>query len=602
MNDRRDGENALVSNKISQEEALHSPQSVPGNGDSPTAVSATQAAVTQVWSEVLQVARIEATDNFFDLGGDSLKAMEVISRLQALLNIELPLIAFFEDPTIAHLASVAEELRSQNQTVTQPSGTAAAPGTAPLSFAQLMFWLLQQTDPLGHLHNQPRVLRIHGDLRADILQRALDEICIRHDVLRAHFEPGPEEPVQVIDPRGRVKLQIEDLSSIAEDSREEAALAIAGREWQQPFNLAIDSPLRARLVRLNSDDHFLIIITHHLITDGHTPPIFFHELSTIYNALLAGTTNPLAELTLQYPDYATWERLQMSGERLDKEIEYWRSRLAGAPPMLDLPTDKRRPERSNHTGEWCGVVVPLATLERLKALASATGATLFTVMLSALRILLHRWTSQEDIVIGTVAVNRTRAGSDRLIGCFLNFLPLRNSVSPHESAANVLKREKQIVMEAFAHQDCPFPKIVAAAGSSRITDANPIYNVALLLQTFPEIKFTGDSLTAEVVDLKTDTAQLDLRFVAVERAAGLQLDCEFVRSRISSISDGRVRRSSGDPGRAYGAPGFRFCNSTVDGPAGGGCPASRTKTLYRDCFYLHRRAAGSAFGLLDEGT
>ncbi len=495
------------------------------NGGGAPAASSTQATVAKVWSEVLLAGEIEATQNFFDLGGDSLKAIEVISRLQALLNVELPLIAFFEDPTIAHLATVADEMRGQ--TATAPGAAVAAPANPPLSFSQLMFWLLQQTDPLGHLHNQPRMLRIRGNLRAEILQRSLDEVCRRHEVLRARYEPGPDEPVQVIDPRGRVELRIEDVSSLAIEVREGAALAIAHKEWQQPFNLATDLSLRARLVRLSSDDHLLIIITHHLVTDGHTPAVLFQELGEIYDALLAEKSPGLSELPCQYPEFAVWQRENMQGARLEAEMEYWRSRLEGAPPMLDLPADKPRPERSNHSGEWGGVMVPQGTLERLKGLASTTGTTLFTVMLSALRIVLYRWTSQQDMVIGTVASNRTRAGTDRLIGCFLNFVPLRNSVSPDETATDVLGREKQIVMDAFAHQDCPFPKIVAAAGSSRITDANPIYNVALLLQSFAEPKFAADSLTVEVVELKTDTAQLDLRFVAVERNGGLQLDCEF---------------------------------------------------------------------------
>ena len=170
-----------------------------------------------------------------------------------------------------------------------------------------------------------------------------------------------------------------------------------------------------------------------------------------------GNLLALPELPFQYPGFAAWQRDNMHGSRLDKEMEYWRSRLAGAPPKLDLPTDKPRPERSGHAGEMCGVVVPHATVERLKELAQQTGSTLFTVMLSALRILLYRWTSQQDMVIGTVASNRTRAGSDQLIGCFLNFLPLRNSVSAEEPAADVLSRERQLAMDAFAHQDCPFP-------------------------------------------------------------------------------------------------------------------------------------------------
>jgi amino acid adenylation domain-containing protein/FkbH-like protein len=501
------------------------------SGGSPAAVSATEAAVAQVWNDVLQTGEIEATQNFFDVGGDSLKAIEVISRLQALLHVELPLIAFFEDPTIAHLAAVADEMRSQSL---KPSADAASAqlspnraGTAPLSSAQLMYWLLQQIDPLGHLYHQTRVVRVRGAFRADILQRAVDEICRRHEVLRARVEPGADEPVQVIDPHGRVEVRIEDLSAVAADGREGAALAIALRESQLPFNLSTDLPMRALLLRLGDDDHVLVIVMHHVVADGQTGTIFFDELSEVYGALLAGKQSGLPQLPFQYPEYAAAQRQQMQGVRLDKEVEYWRSHLEGAPPSLNLPTDKPRPGRPGHEGQQCGVLVPLATVERLKALSQATGSTLFSVMLGALRILLYRWTSQPDMVIGTVASNRRQAGSDRVIGVFLNFLPLRNSVSAHEPAADVLGREKQIVRDAFAHQDCPFVKIAASAGGARITEESPLYNVALLLQNYAETKFTGDAFSAEFVDLNSETALLDLRFLAVERSGGLQLDCEF---------------------------------------------------------------------------
>lgn len=380
-------------------------------------VSATQAAVAKVWGEVLQLGEIDAAQNFFDLGGDSLKAMEVISRLQARLGVELPLLAFFEDPTITHLAEVADGLQRESGA----ASLAAAPGAgvasrtstkkAPLSFAQLMYWLLHQMDPAGHLYHQTRVVRIRGAFRADILQNAVDEICRRHEVLRTRLETGAEEPVQVIDPRGRVQVRIEDLSGLAVDVQEKAAMASALKELQLPFDLAKDLPMRARLLRLADDDHLLVSVMHHVVADGQTGTIFFDELSAIYNALAAGKQAALPELAFQYPEYAVAQREQMRGDRLEKEIEYWRSQLEGAPAKLNLPTDRTRPERAGHAGGECGVLVPRETVERLKALAQASGSTLFSVVMGGLRILMQRWTSQTDIVLGTVASNRTRAGA-----------------------------------------------------------------------------------------------------------------------------------------------------------------------------------------------
>ena len=484
--------------------------------------------VAQVWSDVLQRPIIAPTENFFDLGGDSLKALEVISRLQTLLNVDVPLIAFFEDPTIAHLADVVEELRSD--TPEAPASIAkptAAKGGAPLSFGQLQYWLLQQSDPSSHLHSNARVLRIRGEFRGDVLKRALNEMCKRHQVLGSRIEPGPEEPIQIADPNPDVSVEVQDLAALPALDREQKALQIAHEEWRKILHLSKDLPLRARLLRLADDDHMLVIIMHHVVSDGHSGSIFFKELAAIYEALLSGKGDPLPALAFQYSDYATRERTLMQGVRLEKEIEFWRTNLEAAPPSLSLPTDRPRPEHSGHSGATGSMVLPQDTVEGLKELAQTNGSTLFSVVLSALRILLYRWAGEGDTVIGTVASTRSRAGTDRMVGCFVNFLPLRNRVAENDTALDVLEHEKRAVLEAFAHQDCPFLKIAASTTSSRITDASPVYNVGLLLQNFPEIKFDGESFKGELIELESGAAHLDLRFIATERPAGLQLDCEF---------------------------------------------------------------------------
>jgi amino acid adenylation domain-containing protein len=495
-----------------------------------TGVSGASAGATieQVWSEVLQRKNIAATENFFDLGGDSLKALEVISRLQALLNVELPLMAFFEDPTIAHLADIVERLGSgtleASASVAEPTSAKSA---APLSFGQLQYWLLQQSDPFGHLHTNARVLRIRGEFRGDILKRALDEMCKRHQVLGSHIQPGPEEPIQVVDPNPDVSVEVQDLSALPAEDRHQKALQIAHGEWRRVFDLSKDLPLRARVLRLAEDDHLLVIIMHHVVSDGRTASIFFKELAAIYEAVLSGKGNPLAPLAFQYSDYATHERTLLQGARLEKEVEFWRSNLDAAPASLSLPIDRPRPEQPGHSGATDNTVIPHATVERLKELAQTTGSTLFSVVLSALRILLYRWAGERDTVIGTVASTRSRAGTDRMVGCFVNFLPIRNRVAENDTALDVLEHEKRAVLEAFAHQDCPFLKIAASASSSRITDASPVYNVGLLLQNFPGIKFAGESFKGELIELESGAAHLDLRFIATEQPAGLRLDCEF---------------------------------------------------------------------------
>ena len=256
------------------------PEQKSGNMDDVKAV------IAQVWAEVLQLPDVKTTDNFFDLGGDSLRAMEVISRLQSLLDVAIPLVSFFEDPTVAHAAEVVAQLRSEEATPIRSAAEEVGP--APLSFPQLTFWLLQQSDPAGYLYNEPRVLRLRGRMQADILQQALDEMCDRHDILRTRFEPGGDEPQQIVDRSGRIELSVEDLSQIPGAAREATALASARREAQRPFDLFKEFPIRVRLIKLDAEDYVMTVVIHHVLNDGQTSAVFFEELSVIYNSLASG--------------------------------------------------------------------------------------------------------------------------------------------------------------------------------------------------------------------------------------------------------------------------------------------------------------------------
>jgi amino acid adenylation domain-containing protein len=485
-----------------------------------------RAVVVQVWGEVLQREKIAPSDSFFDLGGDSLKALEVISRLQELLKVDVPLIAFFEDPTIAHLADVVTGLIASAPAV-QAEQSAIEKTEAPLSFSQLQYWLLQQSATSGHLHSNARVFRVHGDFRSDILKRALDQLCRRHRILGSRIRPRIDEPFQIVDPNPNVKVEVRDLTFLPSDQREQKALQLAQEEWRKLIDLSKELPLRGLVLRLADDDHLLVIIIHHVVSDGNSGSIFFEELAAIYGALLKGAEPSLEPLPLQYFDYANAERSQMQGEKLEGELDFWRSYLKDASASASLPTDMPRPEKPGYSGSRKSVLVPAATLDRLKEVAHASGSTLFSVLLSGLRILIYRWAGERDTIIGTVSSTRSRAGTNRLIGCFVNFLPFRNQIAENENARELLEKEKRSVRDGFAHQDCPFLKIVTAASSSRITDANPVYNVGLLLQNFPEIKFSGDKFSGELIELESGFALLDLRFIAIERSYGLQLDCEF---------------------------------------------------------------------------
>lgn len=486
--------------------------------------SSSKEALASIWAEVLRLPRVDTDANFFDLGGDSLKAMEVIARVSEVLQVDLPLIAFFEDPTVTHLAAMVDELK--------PVGTTRITRVQdrqkfPLSFSQQVFWLLEQQNPDSGIYNTPRIFRIRGKVDAGLMERSLNELRCRHEILRVHFIHGVDGPIQVVDAGSPLSLAVTDLSAVAPDERERVALKLAQETVREPFNLATGPVMRARLIRLAVEDWLLCTPLHHVVSDGFTGSIMLDELGAIYDAFATGRENPLPETELHFTDYAAWEQQWMQGPRLEAELAYWRSVLQEAPAELDLPTDFPRSAEPDRRGRLRLQTTPRELLQKVQAFAQANGTTLFTVLAGALRILLYRWTGQADFLLGTVYSNRSRNGAERMIGCFVNPLPLRNPVADGQSTRQVLEREKNTVMDTFAHQDCPFSKMVEAISTERTSNDNPLYNVSLMLQNFPAIEWKGRFFEVEYVELDTQIALLDLRFIAMETRKGLEVACEY---------------------------------------------------------------------------
>ncbi len=483
-------------------------------------------ALASIWAEVLRQPNVDPHANFFDIGGDSLKAMEVIARVSEVLKVELPLVSFFEEPTVAHLAAVVDELRPS-------SGQATAIVRVsdrrefPLSYSQQMYWLLEQQNPGTGIYNTPRIFRVRGPVDAKILGDSLNELRRRHEILRVQFVQKESGPVQMIEPAEPLHLTVTDLSAMEPGAREQAAMELALQTVREPFDLEKGPALRARLVRLATEDYFLCMALHHVVSDGFSGSIVLDELGAIYDAFAANERDPLPEVNLHFTDFAVWEREWMQGQRLDQELGYWRSTLRSAPASLDLPTDFIQISTPLRREHMRSVTIPLESVAQCKSFAQSNGTTLFTVLTAGLRILLYRWTGRSDFIVGTVASNRSRAGTERMIGCFVNPLPLRNPVIGGERALDLVRREKSAVMNAFAHQDCPFAEIVAATSASRTSSDNPLFNVALVLQNFPAIEYRGQNFHVEFLEFDIQVALLDLRFVAMETPGGLQLACEY---------------------------------------------------------------------------
>jgi amino acid adenylation domain-containing protein len=435
-----------------------------------------------IWAEVLRVERAGVEESFFALGGHSLLATRVVSRIREVFGVELPLRALFEGPTVAELAGRVEEMRRAELPVLPPVVPADRTGPLPLSFAQERLWFLDRLEPGSATYNVPVAWRLAGALDGAALERSLSEIVRRHEALRTVFMEADESPVQVIAPFAGFALPVEDLSGLGEADREAAVGRRAGEEASRPFDLSAGPLFRAALLRLGDEDHVLLLSMHHIVSDGWSMGVLLRELSALYEAYREGRESPLAELPVQYADYAVWQREQLAGETLERQLAYWRERLSGAPELLELPTDRPRPAVRTYGGATVPVEFSLELLERLQALGRSEGATLYMTLLGAFQVLLSRYSGSEDVVVGSPIAGRTRKEVEELIGFFVNTLVLRTDLSGDPSFRETLRRVREATLGAYEHQEVPFEKLVTELQPERSLSHSPLFQVNFTLQ------------------------------------------------------------------------------------------------------------------------
>jgi non-ribosomal peptide synthetase component F len=381
---------------------------------------------------------------------------------------------------------------------------------APLSFAQQRLWFLDQLTPGSATYNAAVALRLRGELDTAALRRALDTLVARHEVLRTVYIPEVGTPKQVVLPARPVELPVLDLRNVAAPAREDEAQAALVREVRRPFDLTRDLMLRPALVRQADDDFLLQLTTHHIASDGWSKDILFRELEALYGAFSAGGPNPLPDLPIQYADFAFWQRQQLQGERLGQLLAYWRQRLAGAPELLTLPTDRRRPVRQSFRGVHLPVVLPGELSNALKRLGRQEHATPFMTLLAAFKALLACCAGQDDIVVGSPILGRNHVETEPLIGFFVNTLVLRTDLSGDPSFGELLRRVRESALGAYAHQDLPFEKLVEALRPRRTPSWNPLFQVNFRAQTaFPPPPCLA-GLRTEMVEFDQGTARFDL--------------------------------------------------------------------------------------------
>ncbi|HEU4556305.1 MAG TPA: non-ribosomal peptide synthase/polyketide synthase [Longimicrobium sp.] len=475
-----------------------------------------------IWAEVLRLERVGATDGFFELGGHSLLATRVVSRVREVFGVELPLRALFEGPTVAELAVRVEELRRAELPVLPPVVPVERTGALPLSFAQERLWFIDRLEPGSATYNIYAPLRLMGAVDERALEQSLSEIVRRHEALRTSFAEVDGSPVQVIAPFGGFALPVENLSGLSEADREAAVRRCVGEEAARPFDLAAGPLFRAALLRLGDEDHVLLLSMHHIASDGWSMGVLFREFSVLYAAYREGRESPLPELPVQYGDYAVWQREQLEGEVLDRQLAYWRGRLAGAPELLELPTDHPRPPVQTHRGATVPVELSLELLERLQALGRSEGTTLYMTLLGAFQVLLSKYAGSEDVVVGSPIAGRTRAEVEALIGFFVNTLVLRTDLSGDPSFRKVLGRVREATLGAYEHQELPFEKLVAELQPDRSLSHSPLFQVSFTLQNAEGGGGALPGLRVGGVDSALEIAKFDLSLAFTATPQGLR--------------------------------------------------------------------------------
>jgi hypothetical protein len=416
-------------------------------------------------------------------------------------------------------------------------------GPGPLSFSQQRLWFLDQLHPGNSAYNVYRAVRINGALDKQALERSVQEIVRRHEILRTTIGVERGIPFQFISPSATVPLRQLDLRDIAASKRDGEVLRLANEEAHRLFDLAKDLLLRTALLQVGEEDHVLLLTTHHIAADGWSVGILFSELSLLYEAFATGKPSPLPELPIQFADFAAWQRQWLTDSILEKQLGYWKEKLTGLPPALDLPTDRPRPalqRLENFHGERHYFLMPKALLDALTSLSRQEGVTLFMTLLAAFKVLLSRYSGQEDITAGSPIAGRNFPELEKLIGCFSNTLVLRSDLSGQPSFRDYLRRVREIALGAFANQDVPFEKLVEELRPQRVPNRNPLFQVNFRLLTTPRPPLTLSGLNLTFLESDNRMAKFDLALELSAREQGLGGYLEYFTDLFESATIARM--------------------------------------------------------------
>ncbi|CAM2005626.1 non-ribosomal peptide synthetase [Acanthopleuribacter pedis] len=479
-----------------------------------------------IWAALLGLPRIGVDDSFFHAGGHSLLATQAVSLIAERMQARLELRDLFAAPTVAEAVQRLQPL--QEEPGVSPLQRRTRPAVLPLSFAQQRLWFLERLEAPGPTYNMPAALRIRGNLDMKALFTAVETIIDRHESLRTNFTEVDHMPVQIIHAHQQLEVRRRDLRGLDPDARESAAHEWLQDQANQPFNLEEDALFRMALAQLGERDWVLLVVMHHIVSDGWSQGVLVREFIQLYDAFAAGKPSPLPPLPLQYADFALWQREKMDAREVQRHLAYWAEQLRDIQP-LELPTDRPRTPIQSHRGDTTYFELEPETLAPLQALSRDQGVSLFMTLLSAFYILLGRYAGQDDIAVGSPIANRTRRELEGMIGFFVNTLVLRANLSESTDFTSLLAQVKDMCLAAYTHQDLPFEHLADELNPDRDLSRPLWFQVMFNVQQgVPEANSLGD-LDVNTWLFTTQTAKFDLTFALHESDTGLYGSMEFNR-------------------------------------------------------------------------
>jgi amino acid adenylation domain-containing protein len=504
------------------------PASTPPLGEPQAHRSLAEEMLAGIWRSMFQQP-VGRGDDFFALGGHSLLAVRMLSRIREAFAVDLPLRDVFETPILAILAAKIEAAVLQGQGLALPPLVrVSSRQEIPLSFGQQRLWFMDRLDPGAPLYNIPMTVRLEGPLAAAALERAFGEILRRHEALRTAFAEGEQGGVQVIQPPIPFHLSRIDLAALGWAERESEVVRLAQWHAHWHFDLTQGPLLMARLLRLGPQKHVLLVTVHHIASDARSMEILVRELKSLYRAFSLGQPSPLPEPTAQYQDFSRWQRAWLQGSVLETQLAYWRRQLAGAPPLLPLPTDRPRPAVQTFRGSRQEREIPAEVWEPVEALARSEQVTPFMILLAVFQVVLRRHSGASDLVVGTPVDCRRLIETEDLIGFFVNTLPLRVDLAGNPPFRQLLERVRRVALEAFAHQDLPFERLVEELRPVRDPSYSPIVQVGFTFgrDTGPE-GVDPAGLQLGLVPVRSEVAQFEVNLTAIETARGLGISWHY---------------------------------------------------------------------------